>query len=452
MTVAEINQLALDFSGSEGEQGNLPEGWGYSRLGDVLTVNYGKGLKQSDRAQGPVPVYGSNGVVGSHDVSLTDGPAIIIGRKGSAGAVHYSSAPSWPIDTTYFVEDFNGFDPIYLLHSLRALNLAELDTSTAIPGLNRDKLYAQGIPVPPLAEQKRIAAKVEALLARVNAARGRLERVPVLLKRFRQAVLAAACSGRLTEEQSSETWTWTTLEQIAAPEPNSVTDGPFGSNLKTEHYTTSGPRVIRLQNIGDGFFVDARAYISQEHFERLAKHQIFPGDVVIGALGDPLPRACLVPETIGPAIVKADCIRFKPHPELADSRYMSYVLNDRATRTRVAESVHGVGRARLNLNGIKSIPVPLPPLPEQREIVRRVEALFVLADVVEKRVEAARARAERLTQAILAKPFRGELVPTEAELARREGRPYEPAGVLLAKIRAKRERAKSQKRGSHSSK
>jgi type I restriction enzyme S subunit len=129
-----------------------------------------------------------------------------------------------------------------------------------------------------------------------------------------------------------------------------------------------------------------------------------------------------------------------------------YVLNDRTTRTRVTESVHGVGRARLNLNGIKSIPIPLPPLSEQREIVRRVEALFALADAIEKRVEVARARADKLTQAILAKAFRGELVPTEAELARREGRSYEPAGVLLGRIRVKRERTKPQNRGSHSSK
>jgi type I restriction enzyme S subunit len=71
---------------------------------------------------------------------------------------------------------------------------------------------------------------------------------------------------------------------------NSITDGPFGSNLKTEHYTDSGPRVIRLQNIGDGVFVDAVAHISAEHFETLRKHEVFGGDLVIAALGETLPR------------------------------------------------------------------------------------------------------------------------------------------------------------------
>jgi len=88
---------------------------------------------------------------------------------------------------------------------------------------------------------------------------------------------------------------------------------------------------------------------------------------------------------------------------------------------------------------IKNLPTVLPPLAEQQEIVRRVEALFKLADSIEKRVAAASVRAEKLTQSILAKAFRGELIPTEAELARREGRSYEPASTLLTHIKAERE-------------
>ena len=88
---------------------------------------------------------------------------------------------------------------------------------------------------------------------------------------------------------------------------------------------------------------------------------------------------------------------------------------------------------------IKNLPTVLPPLAEQQEIVRRVEALFKLADSIEKRVAAASVRAEKLTQSILAKAFRGELVPTEAELARREGRSCEPASTLLTHIKAERE-------------
>jgi type I restriction enzyme, S subunit len=106
------------------------------------------------------------------------------------------------------------------------------------------------------------------------------------------------------------------------------------------------------------------------------------------------------------------------------------------------ESTRAVGRGgnqpALNGQKVRSLKVPLPPFEEQGEIVRRVEALLKRADATEKRVAAASARAEKLTQAILAKAFRGELVPTEAELARREGRDYEPASVLLERIKAGR--------------
>ena len=158
-------------------------------------------------------------------------------------------------------------------------------------------------------------------------------------------------------------WVWATVNQLAAHEPNSITDGPFGSKLKTAHYTDTGPRVIRLQNIGDGIFNNEEAHISQEHFETLQRHQIFAEDVVIAALGVTLPRACIIPEYVGPAIVKADCIRFRPHPELADARYMNAALNSDILKRIAAKIVHGIGRPRLNQQEIKSLPIPLPPWP-----------------------------------------------------------------------------------------
>ena len=102
-----------------------------------------------------------------------------------------------------------------------------------------------------------------------------------------------------------------------------------------------------------------------------------------------------------------------------------------------ARSTSGVHN--INSEEVRALRFFLPPVDEQQEIVRRVESMFKLADAVEKRVEAAKARAEKLTQAILAKAFRGELVPTEAELARREGRSYESASELLSRIKSERE-------------
>ncbi len=93
---------------------------------------------------------------------------------------------------------------------------------------------------------------------------------------------------------------------------------------------------------------------------------------------------------------------------------------------------------RINVADIKKFPIPFPPLPEQQEIVHRVDALFAFADSIEAKVKAARENTEKLRQSILAKAFSGELVPTETELARKEGRDYEPAETLLERIKVER--------------
>ena len=157
-------------------------------------------------------------------------------------------------------------------------------------------------------------------------------------------------------------WTWARLEDLAAAEPRAITDGPFGSNLKTAHYTDSGPRVIRLQNIGDGVFRHEDAHISEEHYMSLIQHSVKAGDLVVASLGETLPRACLVPNWVPPAIVKADCIRVRLHPDLNPS-YVSFALQRPELRRETATLIKGVGRPRLGLQGIKSLAVPLSTAP-----------------------------------------------------------------------------------------
>jgi type I restriction enzyme, S subunit len=233
-------------------------------------------------------------------------------------------------------------------------------------------------------------------------------------------------------------WTWSTVEELAAPEPNAITDGPFGSNLKTSHYVADGPRVIRLQNVGEGNFTDARAHIAPEHFARLTKHRVYANDIVIAALGEKLPRACIVPANVGPAIVKADCIRFRPDERVALSQFLNWMLNAEPTQRQVGSSVHGVGRPRLNLTEIKAIRLPLPPIAEQRRIVAAIEEQFTRLDAAVVSLQRARANLKRYRAAVLKAAVEGRLVRTEAEMARAECRSYETGEQLLARILAER--------------
>lgn len=146
-------------------------------------------------------------------------------------------------------------------------------------------------------------------------------------------------------------------------------DGPFGSNLKSLHYVDAGTRVVRLQNIGVGAFVDTdRAFVSAKHFDRLKKHRCVSGDVLVATLGDPILRACRQPAEIPEALNKADCVQLRCDPELALPEYVVRVLNSPLVQKRAELLAHGQTRPRINLGQLSRLPVPLPPIEEQRRV------------------------------------------------------------------------------------
>lgn len=207
-----------------------------------------------------------------------------------------------------------------------------------------------------------------------------------------------------------ENWAWARIVDLAADEPNAITDGPFGSNLKTSHYTESGPRVIRLQNIGDGEFINEMAHISNKHFQSLSRHHVNGGDLVIAGLGETLPRSCVIPDWVGPALVKADCPRFKPNQSLVGPDYVNFALNSSEIRSRTSAIIHGVGRPRLNLSEIRGIWIPVAPRNEQRRIVAKIEELFSDLDAGVAALERAKANLKRYRAAVLKAAVEGRLV------------------------------------------
>ncbi len=162
-----------------------PSSWPSVSLGEICTFNYGKALPESSRAGGGIPVYGSNGVVGFHNSAITSGRTIVIGRKGSFGEVNYSDKPCWPIDTAYFVDESSTkVDIRWLSYRLAALGLNKLNKAAAVPGLNREDAYRQQLLLPPLAEQRRIAA----ILDQADALRAKRGEALAQLDELQQAI------------------------------------------------------------------------------------------------------------------------------------------------------------------------------------------------------------------------------------------------------------------------
>jgi type I restriction enzyme, S subunit len=343
--------------------------------------------------------------------------------------------------------------PKFLLFGINGYLKAIEDATSSVTVGHLSSLDVLRIPfpLPPLNEQHRIVAKLEKLLGKVGTCQQRLGKILVILKRFRQAVLAAACSGRLTagwreENQAREVkedpdlpigWRYMSIKELLPP--GGIFDGPFGSNLKTADYTDKGVRVVRLENISSLRFIHQKeTYISQEKYKTLAKHTIRAGDLIFASFINEEVRACILPKLPTKAIAKADCFCLRPRQKVVDSHYLAFQLVNRESYERLSESVHGATRPRINTTQLRNLEVRLCPLAEQKEIVRRVNGLFALADQIEVRFTKAKSRVDQLTQSLLGKAFRGELVPQDPN--------DEAASVLLERIRAERTKGETEER------
>lgn len=227
-------------------------------------------------------------------------------------------------------------------------------------------------------------------------------------------------------------WPFKPLAELVAPEPNSLTDGPFGSKLKTEHYTHAGVRVVRLGNIGVGLFRDEdRSFVSEAHAATLSRHALANGDLLIAALAEPVGRCCPVPASVLPAIVKADCIRFRPAAAM-NPAFVMHWLNSPEGRRNAERGSHGVGRLRINLEAIRALPVPVPTRAVQDRVVARIEVQLPRIDALVASLTRAKTNVANARASVLKAAVEGRLVPTEAELAAGEGRQFVDAATALA--------------------
>ena len=208
-----------------------------------------------------------------------------------------------------------------------------------------------------------------------------------------------------------------------------ISDGPFGSNLKTSDYTESGVRVIRLENIGYGVFLGEKlSFISHEKFETIKKHSVFPGTIVLSSFVTGGIRSCIVPDSISIAINKADCFSVVLEGVETNTEFLGYFLQSRLAFKQLDGLVHGVGRPRINTTQLKELYIPICSSAEQTEVVRILDRHLESTRALEAEIDAGLAHAVMLRQSTLKKAFSGELVPQDPN--------DEPASVLLERIRS----------------
>jgi type I restriction enzyme S subunit len=289
------------------------------------------------------------------------------------------------------------------------------------------------IPIAPLNEQTRIADKLDAILARVGASRERIDRVPAILKRFRQSVLAAATSGELTKE-------WRTQRDRAVADWEHTTVGAIierieaGLNVQCEERPPrDGERgLVKISAVTWGTYDDSESKTLPAGKQVPASTRIRVGDFLISRANTlELVGACVIVKNVARPVFLSDKVLRLVMPE-AIKPWLLYVLQSEHGRRQIERLASGNQLSMRNLSqaNLRRIAVPAPPEDERQEIVRRVESLLACTDGLEARCTTARARVECLTPVLLAKAFSGELVPHDPN--------DEPASVLLERIRAAR--------------
>jgi type I restriction enzyme S subunit len=353
-------------------------------------------------------------------------------------------------------------------------NLNLKTKGTTRPRVNLGQIRSLTIPLAPLNEQKHIAGKVEAFFAESKTAREALDKVLVLLRRFRQSVLARAFRGGLTKRDASdepaqkllvrirqernerrqaafiedqkeptvdlpklpETWTWTTIGELETFIGSGIT--PRGGK---EVYRDEGIPFIRSQNVqSDGLHLEDVAYITPEMHAEMKRTQVRPNDVLLNITGASIGRSTYIPEVFGEANVNQHVCIIRTGWWIVPA-YLAHFLNSRCGQDQISATESGVTREGLNYTQVRSLWIPLAPVAEQRHVATKIGEAFAIAEQIEKAVKKARERAERVDRAILAKAFRGELVPQDPN--------DEPASVLLQRIKAQESPMKASERKKH---
>lgn len=428
-----------------------PQGWVSCEIGEVATVVSGATPPSKDltnfTAEGGIAWITPADLSGYKDIYISRG-ARNLTEKGFAtcsaakippGSVLFSSrAPvgyvaiaANEVTTNQGFKSFvlpDRLDSRFVYFYLRHIKpIAELmATGTTFKELSGSAAARLPLVIAPLNEQKRIADKLDALLARVEACQGRLDRVPLILKRFRQAVLAAATSGQLTEEwrelqSTNKMARWVSLEDVAS-------EFSYGSSAKSS--PSGSVPVLRMGNIQEGK-LDWNNLVFTSDIKEIEKYQLLAGDVLFNRTNSPeLVGKTAVYKGERPAIYAGYLIRVRCSADLLPD-YLNYCLNSPAGRDYCWQvKSDAISQSNINARKLAAFQFELPPIEEQAAIVRRTEALFAYADRLEAHYQAACARVDRLTPTLLTKAFRGELVPQDPN--------DEPASVLLERIRAER--------------
>lgn len=385
-----------------------PIEWSTVNLGSLINLSTGKLDANAADINGQYPFFTCAESISQINTWAFDTSAVILAGNGSFSIKRYTGKFN-AYQRTYIIEPvFIKIDFLYWVIRGNIISITMNGRGSTIPYIRKGDITDIQISLPPLAEQKIIADKLDDLLARVESIKTRLENIPEILKKFRQSVLSAAVSGKLTEElRNSDSFG----ENLFLGDL--IFSGPQNGLYKPTSFYGRGTKIIRIDSFYDGEIIDwekiKKVELSKDELDKWALRK---NDVLINRVNsiEYLGKCALVKSIPSECVFESNIMRMSLIEEKVIPEYIIlYLCSQKGIFELRKNAKLAVNQASINQNDVKNCIILLPNINEQKEIIRRVNIYFSYADKVSENVFRALSKVNIIDQAILAKAFRGEL-------------------------------------------
>jgi type I restriction enzyme, S subunit len=389
------------------EVGVIPEEWEVSTFNELFYVTAGGDVdpKRSASDQDEThcyPIYSNaltnRGLYGYCSYADHQAGSITITARGTLGFANFRDHSYTAIGRVLVLQPKNEIVGSFFADLINHRVKFAIE-STGVPQLTAPQISIYRLPVPPLPEQRAIAGALSDVDALIVA----LDSVLSKKRDLKQAAMQQLLTGQKRLTGFHGEWESVQFSDIADKSiPWSIGGGPFGSNLKASDYTDEGVRIIQLQNIGDGRFHDDYAiYTSEAKADELLSNNIYPGEIILSKMGDPVARACFVPTVDRRYLMASDGIRLAVDSRRFSKRFVHDYINSVYFRKKVIEASTGSTRQRIGLVELRQLPFVAPPLDQQTAIAEVLSDMDAELAALTQRRDKTRALKQGMMQELL---------------------------------------------------
>jgi type I restriction enzyme S subunit len=416
----------------------MRKGWELKRLDELFDVKSSKRVHKADWKTEGVPFYRAREVVklaqkGTVDNDLfiseelfleftkekgapKEGDIIIsaVGTLGQCYLVKSEDKFYFKDASVLWFENISNVDTRYIEYAFKS-NLVmkqvmhkSMGATVGTLTISRAKIIE--IPIPKLEKQKQIVDILDQAFGAIDQAKVNIEKNIVNVKELFQSKLNDIFN------QKGDGWEEKTILELCNHK-SQIVGGPFGSNLKVKDYQETGIPILRLQNIGKGYFIDKNIkYVNNEKAKELDYHSFVSGDIVLAKLGIPIGKTCIIPKKFKYGIVTADVVRIRPNKENINYSFLKHFLNSQSAVQQLTDDITGATRPRVNMAEVRNLKLSVPSMKQQISLNTIIDDLEVDINKIISNYEKKNVDLEDLKKSILQRAFAGELTQKEFAL------------------------------------